>query len=115
MALAAFAVIAVAQIIPASAGSVTIEHASCPYYDAHGQSYRESTYTYGQTTVQQSCGWLGVQAWFYDPVLGDYYTSGWVQGNYTVRYDSIGIVTPVYSHHKYGPNSGNYNVRTSYG
>ncbi|HET7737490.1 MAG TPA: hypothetical protein VFK32_02850 [Tepidiformaceae bacterium] len=117
LAVAALAAIAVAQVIPASAGSVSVSHGSCPYYNATGQSYQVSpTHSYGQTAVQQSCGYLAVWAYFYDPVLGEYYEDeGLKAGASTSYYDSVSVVTPVFSYHRYGPNSWAYTTQTSGG
>ena len=115
IAAGAVAALALASVMPASAGWAYVTHPSCSSHTAVGYTGQTGSIGYGQTYVQASCGWLGVHYSWYDPSTGSYIWNSLQAGSGTGYYSQIGFPTPGFSYHHYGPNISNYSTLSSYG
>lgn len=102
--------LALAQIVPVAANSVTLSYGGCPA-SGSGTSTRGST-SFGSTYTGTACGYLALQLTWYNggvPVVEPLLTSS---GTYL--FDSVPISTQVNNLHRLGTSSIGYDQEFSF-
>ncbi|MGK2964037.1 MAG: hypothetical protein ACSLFM_00345 [Tepidiformaceae bacterium] len=111
LAVTALALLAIAQVIPASAGYDSLTYGSCSGY---GSTNQYSTYTAADTQGTSGC-FKFLQFRYWVPEAGYWYTASIQSGYSSFYYDDVGWSLDGWSTHALGYDDYSVDVGNTYG